>query len=87
MKLTNMIVPSVPIDLSLISANFNSDENDEYVSISVEILLSALTDKKNISDETYIDLHFEDAYEYGKYEQYKDFLYDPYSFTKLISNP
>lgn len=84
MKLINMIVPSVPVDLSLISANFNSDENDEHVSISVEILLSALTDKKNISDETYIDLHFEDAYEYGQHEQYKDFQYDPYSFSKLI---
>ena len=83
-ELSNMIIPFREDEFATITADFNSDETEEQLSISVEIPLTVITNGNDLPDEMYADLHFED--ENSMSGQYQNMQYNPYSYVKLIIN-
>ena len=79
-----MIIPFREDEFATITADFNSDETEEQLSISVEIPLTVITNGNDLPDEMYADLHFED--ENSMSGQYQNMQYNPYSYVKLIIN-
>lgn len=82
-ELSNMIIPFREDEFATITADFNSDETEEQLSISVEIPLTVITNGNDLPDEMYADLHFED--ENSMSGQYQNMQYNPYSYVKLIT--